>query len=45
MGDREYRPWTIEQIFSGVYYWTLFCRDETGTCRHIHISRGLPPPP
>ena len=41
MGDREYRPWTIEQIFSDVYYWTLFCRDETGTCRQIHISRSV----
>ena len=40
MGDREYRLWIIEQIFSGTYYWTLFCRDETGTCRHIQISRS-----
>lgn len=40
MGDREYRPWTIEQVFSGVYYWTLFCRDETGKCRHIQVSRS-----
>lgn len=40
MGDREYRPWIIEQLFSGTYYWTLFCRDETGSCRHIQISRS-----
>lgn len=40
MGDREYRPWTIEQIFSGKYYWTLFCRDENGDNRHIQISRS-----
>ena len=40
MGDREYKPWIIEQIFSGTYYWTLFCRDENGDNRHIQISRS-----
>lgn len=40
MGDREYKSWTIEQVFSGVYYWTLFCRDEAGVCRHLLISRN-----
>ena len=24
MGDREYRPWILEQVFSGLYNWTLF---------------------
>ena len=40
MGDREYKPWVIEQIFSGAYNWVLFCRDETGACRHIQVSRS-----
>lgn len=41
IGDREYRPWIIEQIFSGEHHWTLFCRDETGKSRHIQVSRSL----
>lgn len=40
MGDREYKLWTIEQIFSGGYYWTLYCRDEAGICRHIQVCRN-----
>lgn len=40
MGDRIYRPWIIEQIFSGVYNWTLSCRDETGACKSIPICKN-----
>lgn len=40
MGDREYRTWILEQVFSGAYNWTLFCRDETGVCRHINVCRN-----
>jgi hypothetical protein len=41
MGDREYRTWILEQVFSGAYNWTLFCRDETGVCRHINVCRNV----
>lgn len=40
MGDREYRSWIIEQVLSGAYSWILFCRDETGTCRRIQVSKN-----
>lgn len=40
MGDREYRPWIIEEVFSGAYNWTLFCRDETGVYRNINVCRN-----
>lgn len=41
MGDREYRPWIIEQIFSGKHHWTLYCKDETGAQKHIQISKSV----
>lgn len=40
MGDREYRPWIIEQVFSGTYHWTLFCKDETGTRKIIPVCKN-----